>query len=87
MGWGWLEDAFNFATFGVFEDDTPAPLPPPPPPKIPAPIKFAKKTVQGAGATERAKGARAGGRASTIKTGALGVTDEAALAKKKLLGA
>lgn len=60
-----------------------APAVPGPPP---APVKFAEKRVQAAGTAERARGAAAGGRASTILTGPLGLPGAAQTQQKTLLG-
>ena len=54
--------------------------PPPPPPQID------HAAVQAAGAAERSRLRAASGRASTMLTGGLGVTDTANVAVKKLLG-
>lgn len=62
---------------------TPAPAAPA---VVPAPVKFADRTVQGAGITARERALSSGGRQSTVLTGPLGLPGGASTAKQTLLG-
>jgi len=66
-----------------FSSSPAAPAPPPPPP---APIKAADKRVAAAGKSERTRSGK-GGRKSTILTGPLGLSSDAQVQRKTLLGA
>lgn len=63
-----------------------SPKAPPPPPKPPQAPQYADRTVQEAGRRTRRQSIASTGLSSTNKTGALGLTDEANVGKRKLGG-
>ena len=62
------------------------PAPPEPPPPPPEPPKETDEEVKRARGQERKMAMLAAGRSSTIKTGGRGLTSQATLQKKSLLG-
>ena len=64
-----------------FGSSSPAPTPPPPPPP-----KRTDPEVKEASAREKKRLSARKGRSSTMLTGGLGITDDAPVAKKPLLG-